>query len=191
MNNKNTIVIIAVLVALLLIFFLVFMMRSSEEGAESVLDDINRECITAEEEKTVRGSSMSPVVEDGDVVQALFSYYMCNEVERGDVVLYRYSMERDPLIKSIRGLSGDSFSLSETENGWNILINESVLETSEGDPYLLSENRKEMLSLYERDYEGVIPDDAYLIMSNVSSGAMDSTRFGLVHKNDIVAKVFQ
>jgi len=46
-----------------------------------------------------------------------------------------------------------------------------------------------MLSLYERDYKGVIPENAYLLLGNRASGSVDSTTFGLVDKSGIVAKV--
>jgi type IV secretory pathway protease TraF len=46
-----------------------------------------------------------------------------------------------------------------------------------------------MLSLYEKDYKGVIPKNAYLLLGNRISGSVDSTTFGLVEKSDIIAKV--
>jgi len=46
-----------------------------------------------------------------------------------------------------------------------------------------------MLSLYERDYKGVIPKNAYLILGNLVEGSLDSSRFGLVGKSDFLGKV--
>jgi type IV secretory pathway protease TraF len=46
-----------------------------------------------------------------------------------------------------------------------------------------------MLSLYERDYKGIIPENAYLLLGNNISNSIDSTVFGLVDKSGIIAKV--
>jgi type IV secretory pathway protease TraF len=46
-----------------------------------------------------------------------------------------------------------------------------------------------MLSLYEKDYKGVIPENAYLLLGNLIFGSLDSTHFGLIDKSGIVAKV--
>lgn len=45
-----------------------------------------------------------------------------------------------------------------------------------------------MLELYARSYP-VIPQDAYMILGNQIEGTLDSSRFGLVAKQDIVGKV--
>ena len=75
------------------------------------------------------------------------------------------------------------------KNGWQILVNGKVLKNSEGKAYLLNEQRKKILSLYEKDYNGVIPENAYLVLGNLPEGSMDSTRFGLIGKSSIIAKV--
>ena len=46
-----------------------------------------------------------------------------------------------------------------------------------------------MLSLYEENYKGVIPENAYLILGNLSGGSLDITHFGFVNKKDILGKV--
>jgi hypothetical protein len=46
-----------------------------------------------------------------------------------------------------------------------------------------------LLSLYEKDYKGIIPEDAYLILGNLPQGSLDSSHFGLVGKKDILGKV--
>ena len=146
-------------------------------------------CEVQAEERIVRGGSLSPLIESGDTVKVLFGYYNCHKIKRNDVVAYYYAGNKDPLIKIVRGVPGDSFKLEQTEQGaWYIIINGKILKNSAGEPYLVSGKRYEMLALYEKDYKGVIPEQAYLIMGNLISGAMDSTRYGLVHKNDILAK---
>lgn len=89
----------------------------------------------------------------------------------------------------VKGIPGDKFELIETIGGWNIVINNSIVKNFENQPYIISGNKYKMLSLYERDYNGVIPVNAYLLLSNQSSGSIDSTVFGLVDKSSIIAKV--
>ena len=46
-----------------------------------------------------------------------------------------------------------------------------------------------MISLYIKDYKGIIPPDTYLILGDNPFGTYDSTRFGLIDKSNIVGKV--
>jgi type IV secretory pathway protease TraF len=46
-----------------------------------------------------------------------------------------------------------------------------------------------MLSLYEDDCSEGIPQNTYLILGNLTSGSLDSSRFGLIDKSDILGKV--
>ena len=159
------------------------------------------ECQVEVEERIVRGGSLDPLIKDGETVRVLFGYYNCHEIQRDDVVLYSYAGNEAPLIKIVRGVPGDSFKLEQTEQGapirdeisngvnWHIIINGKILENSAGHPYLISGKRYEMLALYEKDYQGKIPEGAHLLLGNITSGATDSTRFGFVSKGDLLAKV--
>ena len=46
-----------------------------------------------------------------------------------------------------------------------------------------------LLALYEKDYQGVIPAGAFLILGNAPGGSLDSTQFGLVSQEDLEGKV--
>jgi type IV secretory pathway protease TraF len=63
------------------------------------------------------------------------------------------------------------------------------LKNSQNQPYILDERGYRVLSLYEKDYKGIIPEDAYLILGNLPQGSLDSSHFGLVGKKDILGKV--
>ena len=82
----------------------------------------------------------------------------------------------------------DTFHLEKNNNGWNILINDEIVRNSQDKPYILSEKKSKMLALYESDYQGVIPENSFLILGNLVSGSLDSTRFGLIDKNSILGK---
>lgn len=148
----------------------------------------NQECVSSTEKRTVRGGSLTGVTDPGETVKAFFGYYDCNEVKRGDIIIYSYAGSENPLVKIVKAIPGDRFGFQETEAGWHILVNEKVLKNSENKPYLLDERGHRMLSLYEKDYQGVIPEQAYLIMGNLVNGALDSSRYGLVHKDNILGK---
>jgi len=183
-NEKSTFTIIFLLAIIAMGVLMVFIPRSELSTGSGT-----EECPVHEEERIVRGSSLSPLIEDGQVVKVIFSYYECNEIKRNDIVLYSYAGNEAPLIKIVKGIPGDEFNLQEADGGWHILINGEVVKNSEGIPYLISGKRYQMLSLYEKEYINGIADNAYLILGNIPSGATDSTRFGFVSAKDILGKV--
>ncbi|MCK4730671.1 MAG: signal peptidase I [Candidatus Aenigmarchaeota archaeon] len=156
---------------------------------KNIIERQDYNCITKTEEKTVRGTSLTGLIENGQNVNILFDYYNCNEIKKWDVVVYDYAGNDNLIIKIVKGLPGDKFSLEKTERGWNILINNEIVKNSKNQSYLLNQKSYQMLSLYERDYKGIIPETTYLILGNLAKGSLDSTKFGLVGKGDITGKV--
>jgi len=156
---------------------------------------INKECFIEERKVIVRGSSLQGLIEDGQTVKAFLNYYNCHKIERGDVVLYNFAGKKDPVIKIVKGIDGDKFNLKKVpfanagQMGWYILINNEIVKNAQGESYLIGEQGYSMLSLYEKDYKGKIPKDAYLLLGNLIGGSLDSTYFGLIDKSDIIGKV--
>lgn len=149
----------------------------------------NKPCTSKVEERIVRGNSLAGLLEPGQTVKILFGFYDCYEIKREDIVLYNYAGNSNPLIKIVKGVSGDKFRLQKTDSGWNILINGEIVRNSQNQPYVLDGGAYKMFSLYERDYARVIPKDAYLILGNLAGGSLDSSHFGLIDKSDILGKV--
>ena len=178
--NKGLYVILAILLLVLIYFNLGKLPFNAPELAD---------CLVTAEERIVRGTSFSPFIEPGQTIKVLFNYYDCHKIERGDVVLFNYAGNKNPLIKIVKGIPGDKFELRKSGAGWHILINNQVVKNSKDEPYFISGNRYKMLSLYEKDYKGVIPENAYLLLSERVAGSVDSTTFGLVDKGGIIAKV--
>lgn len=147
------------------------------------------DCILNTEEKTVNGQSLLGLIEEGQKINILYGYHNCNAIKTNDVVAYRYAGNQNPIIKIIKAVPGDSFELIQIKNGWNIVVNGKIVKNSKNEPYILDKNGYLMLSLYEKDYKGIIPADSYLILGNVASGTLDSSRFGLISKSDILGKV--
>ena len=147
-----------------------------------------KECPVSSKEMTVRGSSMYPFIKPDETVQALFGYYNCYDVSRNDVVLYSYSGNKNLLIKSVKGIPGDQWNLREENGTYEIVVNGVSLLNSEGKPYEIPRSSAKILQLYTKDYP-VIPADTYLLLGDETGGSVDSTRFGLISKSDIMAKV--
>jgi len=150
--------------------------------------DVN--CVEKTEEKIVIGESLAGLIESGSTVRILYGYYDCHEIEREDIIIHNHPGNPNPIIKIAKGLPGDTIHLGKSNNasGWNILINNEIIKNSYGQPYVLDETRHKMISLYEKDYKGIIPENAYLILGNVAGGSLDSSRFGLVDRRDVLGK---
>jgi signal peptidase I len=146
------------------------------------------DCLTEERVVIVRGDSMTPYLVPDDEVKALFGYYDCHDVLRNDVVLYKYSGKENLLIKFVRAVPGDKWDLRQSGVNYNIIVNDTVLLNSAGSPYLIADTSIKMLQLYVKDYP-VIPENTYLLLGDKVEGSLDSSAFGLVGKDDIMARV--
>ena len=146
-------------------------------------------CDIYDKTETVNGTSLAPFIVNGTTVTAAYNYYHCHTVQRGDIVLYKYSGDKNPLIKIVQGIPGDTFSLQPSGSGWHMLINGAVLANKENIPYVFDAQKKKMLDLYVTDYQGKIPASAYLILGDNPAGTLDSSAFGLVGREDLLAKV--
>jgi signal peptidase I len=172
---------IAVLAAALPFFF--FFPEKSPQGL------ISEDCSSLIKEEMVNGHSLSGLVEDGETVYLHYGYFECKEMERGDIVAYSYAGRDNPIIKVIKGIPGDKFELKEEGGRWKILVNGEPAKNSRGEEYALNGRAYNMLSLYEKDYGGEIPPNAYLLFGNLASGTLDSTHFGLVSRDDILGAI--
>lgn len=148
-------------------------------------------CSVLYKTEEVNGNSLANFIEHGSKVRIAYGYYQCGELRRDDVVIYRDAGNANPLIKIVKGLSGDSFMLAHSEGGAKIFINGLALRTTTGEPYRISADAIQLLSLYERDYHGQIPAGAVLILGNIASGSRDSTEFGFVGRDNLIGKVVE
>ncbi len=130
---------------------------------------------------TVKGTSMEPLIKQGENITNYPDYYICNDVERNDIVLYRFAGNKNLILKRVKAIPGDKFELK----GELILINNKPLKNSEGKLYNISQK---MLQNYANSYP-VIPKDTYLLLGEKAYGSLDSSHFGLVSKKDLRGKV--
>ncbi len=127
----------------------------------------------------VRGTSMIPLYHDGDMIRYSSGYYYCHDVQRNDIVIYAFP--NTDIIKRVVGVPWDTWKYSSG----SIFMNGKILKNSEWKPYDIT---SKMLDLYAHSYP-TIPKDTYLILGNQVGGTLDSSKFGLIAKSDIVGKV--
>ncbi len=131
----------------------------------------------------VRGESMAPLLQAGDTIVVDINQ-SCFNISRGDVVLYDFAGNEAPILKRVMAVPGDTWRL----NGSSIIVNEKILVNSEGVPYRVTD--QEMLLLYTNDYP-VLGGGQYLLLGNQPGGSMDATQFGLIHRSDILGKLYK
>jgi signal peptidase I len=184
MKQETFLKILAGVLGLILLGILIcFGFNKGKEGK------IQASCSVQEEIRIVRGNSLEPLVTAGSKIKALFGYYHCHEIKREDLALYRYAGDQVPLLKIVKGIPGDSFHLVKNDRGeYKLIINGKIVVNSQNMPYVFNGNRYRLLSLYENDYKGVIPPNAYLLLGDQTNGSVDAGVFGLVDKSDIIGK---
>jgi signal peptidase I len=185
-NKKIALILIIAVLLLINLINLYFWLNKKDN---SIINNVFKDCVSKTEEKIVSGSSLAGILESGTKIKILYDYYQCHEAQRGDIVVFQPDPEMNPVVKIIKGLPGDSLSLSGDGKNWNILVNGEILKTSTGDAYQVNDNAFQMLSLYIRDYQGKIPPKAHLLLGNAISGSSDSTKYGLIDISDIIGKV--
>src|ERR1017187_801334 len=111
--------------------------------------------------REVRGVSMLPLIRPGEIVGVIFGYYDRHDVQRSDLVAYRYSGDSVPLLKKVHAVPGDSWNLITASDGTvRIVVNGKELTNSVGQPYALSAGKARRLRLYLQHYPK-LPADRY------------------------------
>ena len=184
MKSKNPKIYFILILFLLSIFLIINLKNISfTEG-----NTINNNCITKTELKEVRGDSLYPLIKSGQQVELLYDYYKCHIIKREDVVAYNYSGNSNSIIKIIKAIPEDRLKLEKVNNSFQIIVNDISLRDSEGELYKIDESKIKMLELYSKNYP-TLPKDTYLILGNQISGTLDSTKFGMIHKDNILGKI--
>lgn len=137
----------------------------------------------------VAGASLEPAYKSGAVLE-FFTGDQCpylTFVDYGDLALLKTARAEKLVVKFVRGFSGDKIALAPRNDvgGMVLQINDADVQNSVGALYIIPPARQALLRLYIRDYKGVIPQDSFLLLGDDVQGTLDSTRFGLVHVDDI------
>jgi len=161
-----------------------YQVKPCMEGTEKSTGKDNEETIE------VKDVYARPHVNKGDKVKALMNWYGCHKVETGDLVLYRYSTNQEPVIRIARATPGDRFKLvkAKDRDAWNIEVNGDLVE-AEGKPYFFGTDQVPPLGLYEKANRGILQPNHAIILSAFPPGYQDSGLFGVVSIDDLIAKV--
>ena len=125
------------------------------------------------------GSSMSPTLNNQDILILNKLHYRFFDIKRFDIVSLEYD-EAKYLIKRVIGLPGDKIEYKD-----NILyVNGEEIE----EDFLREEVVTNDFSLSDLGYDE-IPEDMYLVLGDNRSNSLDSRDIGLITKKDILGKV--
>ena len=122
----------------------------------------------------VDGSSMQPSFQDGDYVIVNKLAYRSNDLQRGDVVVFPFPMNREEdFIKRVIALPGDRLEIMDGD----VYLN-GVLLT---EPYLLTEARGDMDEI-------IVPPGHVFVMGDNRNDSSDSRVWGPLNITEIIGK---
>jgi signal peptidase I len=123
----------------------------------------------------VRGSSMTPGIQDGDRILVEPWSYVMGGAERGDVVVMRYPLDPSvDYIKRVIGLPGDQVMLA----GGFVWVNGELL----AEPYVSSVDKNCYL-------QEVVREDCYFVLGDNRPRSSDSREFGQVPLDHLRGRV--
>src|SRR3989344_702009 len=131
----------------------------------------------------VKGASMEPNFEDGDYLLVDEISYRFSMPERGDVVIFRYPLDRSQFfIKRIIGLPDETV---EIKDNTVIIYNKDKPEGFVLDESYLGPDQKTLGNSVTK-----IDDNEYFVLGDNRLQSSDSRRWGLVNKSLITGKAF-
>jgi signal peptidase I len=123
----------------------------------------------------VRGSSMTPGIQDGDRILVEPWSYLLGPIERGDVVVLRYPLDPEiDYIKRIIGLPGDHVTLAHGV----VWVNDERL----AEPYVESVDASSSLSIE-------VEAGHYFVLGDNRPRSSDSREFGSVPEEYVRGRV--
>ena len=123
----------------------------------------------------VRGSSMTPGIQDGDRILVEPWSYLLGPIERGDVIVLRYPLDPEiDYIKRVIGLPGDRVTLAQGK----VWVNDELLE----EPYVASIDPGSVLTT---DVE----EGQYFVLGDNRPRSSDSREFGCVPEGYVRGRV--
>ncbi|MBK9039563.1 MAG: hypothetical protein IPL83_10420 [Bdellovibrionales bacterium] len=151
----------------------------------------NLKCIYTTKNDTMGTSELGHILTKGQTYKVLMGYYRCNEVSRGDLVLYQFSDEILPVIRIVRGIPNDQIETREVSTGlWEIRVNSNPIPGPDGGDFQLTELASPpLLNTLMKSRNGILKNDEYLLMTLLPPGSDDSLRLGPAPKSRLRGKV--
>lgn len=127
----------------------------------------------------VVGPSMSPNLEEGNVIIVNKLIYRLKDISRNDVIVL--SQDEKYMIKRVVGLPGE---FVEYKDNYVFINGVKYKET------FIDENIKtEDFSIKDIGYD-VIPKDMYLVLGDNRENSLDSRSYGLISKKQVIGKAW-
>lgn len=190
MSKKNKFAGFILFGALSFIIILLIISNFSNSHSNTIGYNKNTDkCESNIKNEIVRGNSLAPVINYGDEAVVDYNYYKCGrKVERNDIVIYNFNTQEKRLIKTVKVVPGDIFSVNETDS--TLLINGKPMINGRKENYMLDKQGKAMIGLYEKSFSGRLNGDVYFLFGE-NQASIDSSAFGPVSGSDILGKVIK
>jgi len=142
-------------------------------------------CDVSSIKKRVSGTSMEPMIRNGDTVLFFPEYY--NECDtrpkKGDLVVYDFFGRNTPLIKKVIATEFDHIEIIRGR----LIINGKEVKNSGGVSYIFSSAEIHMLTKALED-DNVLPEKSLVLLGDNVSNSQDSRTFGIVNERDVRGK---
>ena len=126
----------------------------------------------------VVGPSMNPTLKEGNVIIVNKLLYRIKDIKRNDIVVL--SQDEKHMIKRVVGLPGDYIEYID-----NYLYVNGIKYKEK----FIDGVNTEDFSLKDLGYDK-IPDNMYLVLGDNRENSLDSRKYGLIKKNQIIGKAW-
>jgi len=178
-NNISKRKLIFMFLAIVVIVFFIYFAFLKKDVKEEI---VNNDCFTTKQ-RTIDGTSMSPLLQNGETVTTFENYYDCNEIQKGDIIIFNFKTREGDYIKKIVAMEGD---VLEFEDEF-IKINGEFAVNSAGEKHRINQSQQRILSVPLED--NVVPKNSYLVLGdNTAPSTFDSRKFSFISKQQIIGK---
>lgn len=131
----------------------------------------------------VSGESMSPTLNNGDYGYAIKTNYAKKHINRFDIVVFEDEVSHKNIIKRVIGLPGETICFKDEEN--DLYVNGNMVNQ-----YFIDDATKTQTitnsSVYQRNDDIVIPNDAYFVLGDNRSNSKDSLHgLGFIYQKQV------
>lgn len=129
----------------------------------------------------IPSGSMQPTLVPGERVLVSKFYYWFSEPQRGDIIVFRYPIDRRKnLIKRIAGLPNERMRIE----GGDVFVDDDPLENG-----IFDETYYYDIGFYGQG-ERIVPDQSYYVLGDNSQNSDDSRFWGYVPGDNVVGRAF-
>lgn len=178
-NNISIKKLIIMFLAIVLIAFFIYFVFLKQDDDSIIID---KSCFETKT-RTVDGTSMSPLLQNGEAVTTYENYYDCNEIKKGDIIIFNFKTREGDYIKKVMAMEGDILEFKDEF----IKINGEFAVNSAGEKYRINQSQQRILLIPLED--NVIPRNNYLVLGdNTAPSTFDSRKFSFISKQQIIGK---